>query len=237
MTAGTLLVSEVFGPTVQGEGPAAGRRAVFLRLGRCNLDCWWCDSRYTWDADSYDLDAELAELQTAAVLIDLTERGCELVVITGGEPLLQRRELVPLVRALGRRGMTVHVETNGTIPAGPNLAAMVSLFVVSPKLPSAQVDPQRAIRELSLRSFAILAGHGRAVLKFVCTSPADVIAAAELADTYGFDRDRCWIMPEGTTPAAVAEGLRELAPVAISAGMNLTGRTHIMAWPAELRGH
>ena len=234
---GTLTVSEVFGPTVQGEGPAAGLRAVFLRLGRCNLDCWWCDSRYTWDWDSFDPLAELAELQTSAVLADLVARGCRLVVITGGEPLLQRRELLALVRGLTARGITVHVETNGTIPPGPNLASAVSLFVVSPKLPSSRVAPRLAVRELALRAFAgLLADRGSAVLKFVCTGRADVAAAAELADRYGFPRHRCWIMPEGTTATAVTEGLRDLAPVAIDAGMNLSGRLHVQAWGIE-RGH
>ena len=45
----SLTVSEIFGPTFQGEGPFTGRAAVFLRLGRCNLDCKWCDTPYTWD--------------------------------------------------------------------------------------------------------------------------------------------------------------------------------------------
>src|SRR5438046_5626962 len=45
----TLVVSEIFGPTFQGEGPSLGRRCVFLRLGACNLHCRWCDTPYTWD--------------------------------------------------------------------------------------------------------------------------------------------------------------------------------------------
>ena len=43
----TLVVAEVFGPTVQGEGPSAGRRASFIRLGGCNLHCDWCDTKFT----------------------------------------------------------------------------------------------------------------------------------------------------------------------------------------------
>jgi organic radical activating enzyme len=231
--SGKLLVSEVFGPTVQGEGPAAGRRCAFLRLGRCNLDCWWCDTRYSWDADSFDLDAELAELETAAVFAELVKRCPELAVITGGEPLLQRAELAALVTLLVSGGTQVHIETNGTIPPGPKLSRAVQLFVISPKLPSARVDQRKAIRPLALGAYAELARHFRAVLKFVCTSAADVAAAAELADEHGFARDRCWIMPEGTTPDAVAAGLRDLADAAISAGMNLTGRTHVTVWGNE----
>ena len=56
---GVLVVSEVFGPTFQGEGPSSGQRAMFVRLGRCNLDCAFCDTAYTWDWTRYDPDAEL----------------------------------------------------------------------------------------------------------------------------------------------------------------------------------
>src|SRR4029450_7825218 len=54
-----LVVSEVFGPTFQGEGPSVGRRAGFVRLGRCNLDCSWCDTPYTWDWERHDPAVEL----------------------------------------------------------------------------------------------------------------------------------------------------------------------------------
>lgn len=56
---GELVVSEVFGPTFQGEGPSLGRRAGFVRLGRCNLDCSWCDTPNTWDWSRFDPAIEL----------------------------------------------------------------------------------------------------------------------------------------------------------------------------------
>lgn len=54
----SLVVSEVFGPTHQGEGPHAGQLCAFVRLMGCNLSCSWCDTPYTWDASRYDLKAE-----------------------------------------------------------------------------------------------------------------------------------------------------------------------------------
>jgi 7-carboxy-7-deazaguanine synthase len=47
--AGELLVSEISGPTLQGEVPSAWQAAAFVRLGGCNLSCRWCDTAYTWD--------------------------------------------------------------------------------------------------------------------------------------------------------------------------------------------
>ena len=66
-----LVVSEVFGPTVQGEGPSAGRLCGFVRLGRCNLACDFCDTGYTWDWDRYDAAVELTEMPVGDVLAKL----------------------------------------------------------------------------------------------------------------------------------------------------------------------
>ena len=59
----SLAVSEIFGPTLQGEGPSSGRRAMFLRLAGCNLSCSWCDTAYTWDWSRYDKKAEVTMMQ------------------------------------------------------------------------------------------------------------------------------------------------------------------------------
>lgn len=130
---GDLLVSEVFGPTLQGEGPSAGRAATFLRVGMCNLACTWCDTSYTWDRTRHDLSQELRVVDVEDVLADLLSRHAPLVVVTGGEPLLQRKPLAPLVRALVDAGRRVEFETSGTVEASP-LDAVVHRFVVSPKL-------------------------------------------------------------------------------------------------------
>ncbi len=66
-SAGQLLISEVFGPTLQGEGPSAGQAAAFVRLGACNLSCAWCDTAYTWNRDKFDLSRELSVMRTEDV--------------------------------------------------------------------------------------------------------------------------------------------------------------------------
>jgi 7-carboxy-7-deazaguanine synthase len=99
-----LRVAELFGPTFQGEGPSAGQRASFVRLGMCNLDCSWCDTPYTWDSGRFDLDAELRWMSAAQVWQESAATGAGLLVVTGGEPLIQQGALVPLIGAAGRRG-------------------------------------------------------------------------------------------------------------------------------------
>ena len=106
--SGDLVVHSVF-DTIQGEGPFAGRPAVFVRLADCNLQCPGCDTEYTKGKRTYNV----------ADLIDLVERtnkgpaAGKLVVITGGEPL--RQNIVPFVRVLKSAGYDIQIETNGTL--------------------------------------------------------------------------------------------------------------------------
>ncbi|RKN55078.1 7-carboxy-7-deazaguanine synthase QueE, partial [Streptomyces klenkii] len=98
-----LIVAERFGvdrPTFQGEGPSMGEPAVFIRLSRCNLSCGWCDTPWTWDWERYDPRAESAGHSVEDLAAWALGAPTGLVVVTGGEPLLQQRQLVPLVRRL-----------------------------------------------------------------------------------------------------------------------------------------
>jgi 7-carboxy-7-deazaguanine synthase len=105
----TLFVQEVFA-TLQGEGLYAGWPAVFIRLGGCNLACHFCDTQFE-DFSEIPRDEILARV-TQLAAPDGT-RMCELVVITGGEPL--RQEIAPLCDALIAEGFLVQIETNGTL--------------------------------------------------------------------------------------------------------------------------
>lgn len=99
-------------PTIQGEGPFAGKPAIFVRLAGCNLDCPACDTQYTIGRQkktpSEVLDMIVSALSTAKIFIPNP-----LVVLTGGEPL--RQDIGPLCRHLVTRGIRVQIETNGTL--------------------------------------------------------------------------------------------------------------------------
>jgi 7-carboxy-7-deazaguanine synthase len=216
-----VIVSEIFGPTFQGEGPSAGRRAGFVRLGRCNLDCAWCDSRFTWDWARYDRDRELSEWTPGDVLRRLEAMDIDLVVITGGEPLLQQRQLSPLVEGCRERGWQVEVETNGTV--APRVA--VSQWNVSPKLANSGVAVDRRYRPAVLRAFE---ATGQAVFKFVVTGPGDLAEVQAIVDTCGLHN--VWIMPEGTGAETVTTRLAGLAEPVLARGWHLTPRLHILIW-------
>jgi organic radical activating enzyme len=227
-----LVVNEIFGPTVQGEGRSLGRRCAFLRLGGCNLSCSWCDTPYTWDwtgaGDSgvaYDPREELHRRPVLEVAEELLAFGVDLIVISGGEPLGQQNRLVPLVELLTARGLEIEIETNGTHAADPALVAAKVRFNVSPKLAHSGDPVHRRIVPDALKSLAATDGT---TFKFVCRDTGDLDEVAGLVEEFGLDQ--VWIMPKGQTGAEVGRHMAELADAVIARGWNLTTRLHTLLW-------
>lgn len=95
--------------SVQGESSFAGVPCIFVRLAGCNLRCAWCDSEYTFTGGK-PFTAEEIVAQIAAL------QPCALIEFTGGEPMLQARELIPLMERLLALNYTLMVETSGERP-------------------------------------------------------------------------------------------------------------------------
>jgi 7-carboxy-7-deazaguanine synthase len=104
-----MQVTEIY-KSLQGESTHAGLPCVFVRLTGCNLRCSWCDSEYTFQG-GHKMTAE----QVWDEVRRLSPNG-GLVEVTGGEPMLQERELVPLLRQLLDTGYRVLLETSGERP-------------------------------------------------------------------------------------------------------------------------
>jgi 7-carboxy-7-deazaguanine synthase len=220
-----LVVSEVFGPTFQGEGPSMGRTAAFVRLGRCNLACTWCDTPYTWDWTRHDAAVELTERSVDDILDEIDAMGpVDVVVVTGGEPLLQQARLVPLLEGLAARPSVVEIETAGTICPSDDVVGLVDRFNVSPKLANSGNPVERRHRPEVLHAFA---ATGKAVFKFVVREPA------ELDEVATFGVEPVWIMPEGTDASVLGARIRALAPAVLARGWRLTTRLHVLLWGDE----
>jgi 7-carboxy-7-deazaguanine synthase len=104
-----MRITEIFF-SIQGESSHAGRPCVFVRLTGCNLRCRWCDSEYTFTGGE--------QLALDDVIARVKAYGCNLVEITGGEPLAQR-EAFELIRRLCDDGFEVLIETSGSIDIAP----------------------------------------------------------------------------------------------------------------------
>jgi organic radical activating enzyme len=107
--------------TLQGEGYHQGRAAYFIRLGGCDVGCVWCDVKESWDASKHPL------LQIENLVDEVKKTAAEMVVITGGEPLLHN--LDELTTALQSAGLQTNIETSGSSP----LSGSWNWICLSPK--------------------------------------------------------------------------------------------------------
>jgi 7-carboxy-7-deazaguanine synthase len=103
-----MQITEIY-KSIQGESTHAGLPCVFVRLTGCNLRCSWCDSEYTFTGGHRMSMEEVLE-----EVAHLSPSG--LVEVTGGEPMLQEKEVVPLMQRLLDDGYTVLLETSGERP-------------------------------------------------------------------------------------------------------------------------
>lgn len=107
--------------TLQGEGFHQGRAAYFIRLGGCDVGCVWCDVKESWDASKHPL------VPIDALVDEVKKNPGEIVVITGGEPLMH--DLSVLTKTLRQAGLKTHIETSGAHP----LSGQWDWICLSPK--------------------------------------------------------------------------------------------------------
>ena len=222
-----LIVSEVFGPTFQGEGPSVGRRCSFLRLGACNLQCSFCDTPYTWDwagknGKRYDPEEELLQRSVQEIWDALVHHHTDMLVITGGEPMLQQRRLEPLLRLAHANAWRVEIETAGTVAPNEHIGDLVTQFNVSPKLANSGNHLHKRYRPDILNAFQ---ATGRAAWKFVATTPQDLDEVEAIVQRHQLQP--IYIMPEATDAEALTGRLRLLAEDVLARGWNVTTRLQI----------
>jgi 7-carboxy-7-deazaguanine synthase len=152
-TVGKLRISEIF-DSVQGEGQRIGTPSVFVRTSGCNLECAWCDTPQRNHTMIVIEPESLAER-----LRNLVPGRARDLVITGGEPVLQRASLDVMLERVAPHFTGITVETNGTIEWR---SPRVSLWSISPKLGSAGYQPDNEVVSKMLEGTA-----GRVQLKYV----------------------------------------------------------------------
>lgn len=187
-------VSEIFGPTIQGEGSLTGQRTMFLRLAGCDgvsgkSDwCKWCDSMYavdpqfkgTWETLTFDdIEDKLRLLAEPA--------GCYHLTITGGNPALY--DLTPLIERLD--DWIINVETQGTI--WKDWLGMVDTLTVSPKPPSAGVFNPKLFDNFMKLANGFHSSDFWMVLKIVVGDEKDYEFTHQLMGAWGEQFDECWV--------------------------------------------
>lgn len=219
-----MVISEIF-HSIQGEGPTTGRPAVFVRLGMCNLQCNFCDTPYTWKPGQEDYSDEANEriVEEIAKLL-IAHPGTNMMIWTGGEPMLQQRDIVATIdylkERIADRVLEHEVETNGTIAAHPELDKRIDRYNCSPKTAMSGNNTY----SVRLRDYA------KTIYKYVVGTKEHCEEALREIERQKLPRDRCFFMVLGTTAEEMLQRSPTIAEVCKKEGIALCIRLQSVLW-------
>lgn len=161
------VISEIFGPVLQGEGALIGRPTLFVRTGGCDFRCAWCDTLYAVLPEHRSEWTPMSETAILARLDELSRDVPMLVTLSGGNPALQ--PLDKLITLGRQRGYSFALETQGSVSR--DWFAQLDYLVLSPKPPSSHMpmDDQKLKHCIK----AARRGHAQISLKVVVFDDAD----------------------------------------------------------------
>jgi 7-carboxy-7-deazaguanine synthase len=230
--------------SIQGEGQTAGYPSVFLRTSGCNLQCYWCDTDYTWNFEGtpyvhqndrlpgyrkFSRATHQCRLSINEAVAEVRRHPCRNIIFTGGEPLLQGNALVELMRQLLEldSNYRFEFETNGTRQPSGAIEAFQPRYNVSPKLSNSRLAADQRLDEVVLRFFAKCP---RATFKFVCQTEADIDEVRQLVNQIAIPPERVILMPEGTSPEQLAERRSWLIAKCLEFAYRFSDRIHVAVW-------
>lgn len=164
-----MQITEIF-KSIQGESSYAGLPCVFVRLTGCNLRCDWCDSEYTFTGGRR---MSLEEVQEE---VERLSPNGGLVEVTGGEPMLQEREVIPLMEKLLNSGFNVLLETSGDRPLASVPKEIIK--IVDVKCPHSGEGDSFRMENLDALTL-------RDEVKFVIRDRVDYEFACDFTETHG----------------------------------------------------
>src|SRR3989344_1399159 len=228
-----MKISETF-YSIQGEGKYMGVPSFFIRTSYCNLRCQWlrpdgsisrCDTPYTsWNP-------EFEETSLDDLIAQTKKFAASQVVITGGEPFLQREELQELCRRLKQLDKFITLETNATIYA--DLEA--DFISMSPKLSSSTprgtaFERNHERHRLNPEAIAKFMNNHDYQLKYVVSCSDDLAEILEINRQLSIPREKVYLMPESKTLAELNQSAPAVVELAKEYGFNYSDRLHIRLW-------
>lgn len=208
-----MRVCEYF-HSVQGEGQNTGLNTIFLRLSGCTLACDWCDTKY---------HIEFKEMPATEVAKEILMFPSPNLTITGGEPLLQQREIIKLGNLVNH---VFSIETNGTIVPERKLIKRVSYWGVSPKLNS---SGNPLVKRINYDALEVL-NKEKATFKFVVSNLADVKEVQFLQDQIQMPSNRIYLMPEGIKAEELNKKSIWIIEQCKKFGYNFSGRLQVLIY-------
>lgn len=212
-----LRVTEIF-RSIQGESTHAGRPCAFVRLTGCPMRCTWCDSEYTFaGGESMELEDVMRQVRAF---------GCQLVEVTGGEPLAQK-DAFELIGRLCDEGFEVLIETGGFVSTeGVDARARIILDVKCPDSGEAGRNHWPNLERLRADKDEV---------KFVIAGPDDWEFARGVIEKYELEKRALAVL---ISPVWGETDLKELADLVSSSGIDarMQLQLHKYIWGAEARG-
>ncbi|MDB2637901.1 7-carboxy-7-deazaguanine synthase QueE [Alphaproteobacteria bacterium] len=171
-----LRISEIFGPTIQGEGALIGKPTVFVRAGGCDYRCSWCDTLYAVDSEFRREWKQMSSEEIWASVQKLSGGSPLTVSLSGGNPAIQ--DFSAFITLANQHGYDVAMETQGSIYR--KWFTKLQHLAISPKPPSAQIqfDPEK------LDECVKGGPKNNTVLKIVIFDDQDYKWAKEVAGKY-----------------------------------------------------
>ncbi len=227
-----MNISEIFF-SVQGEGKFVGVPSIFIRTSSCNLRCQWCDTPYT----SWKPEKNLMSIEKIVSVLENYNQVSH-VVITGGEPFLQK-DLGILIRSIRSLDKIITVETNGTIFK----PIEVDLLSVSPKLsnstPKGKWKTLHEEKRISIDVLEKLIQHQERngldyQFKFVVENLKDLDEVQQIIKKLEANRkipnERIFLMPQAQTRDELRKGYEKVVELAKKTGYRLSTRLHVEIW-------
>jgi 7-carboxy-7-deazaguanine synthase len=213
----SLRITEIF-LSVQGESSHAGRPCAFVRLTGCPMRCVWCDSEYTFTGGE--------RLSFEEILKKLEDFGCNLVEVTGGEPLAQKN-VFPFIAELSDRGYEVLIETGGYVSIEKvDRRAKIILDVKCPASGESARNHWANLERLNAEKDEV---------KFVVADLNDWEFAKEIIAEYDLQTRAKEIL---ISPVFGIENLKEIAEAVARSGLKarLNLQLHKYIWGADVHG-
>ncbi|MEO0259297.1 MAG: 7-carboxy-7-deazaguanine synthase QueE [candidate division WOR-3 bacterium] len=209
-----IPIVEIF-ESIQGEGKNQGILSIFLRLPFCNLRCSFCDSKYTYENPKF-------EWKNVKEIFEIIKKtNIPNIVITGGEPLLWQKNLLPLVKSIKK---FIEIETNGTIIPLKEFDKYIDQYNVSPKLSNSGEKKEKRLNFKVLKWFA---KNKKSYFKYVIDKEIDIKEVIEEVKKLKIDNRRVYLMPCAKTKKELEEKSKIVIKLCKKYNFNYSDRLHI----------
>lgn len=185
-----ILLTEKPYKAIQGEGIDMGQACIFIRLFGCNLQCSWCDSKFTWHNDFIKKN-NIIKISPEELFEEIKES--KYIIITGGEPTLQQEKLKPFLKLCKNEGIKIGIESNGSIQVSKEFQCMIDTYIISPKLKNSE-NPNHLFFPVK-----------KAKYKFILKSEKDIKEMQIFSEKHCIEKENIFLSPEGTTKEKILE--------------------------------